>query len=178
LHLHTGVWPYALIAVMIAQRVSEVVLSARHIPRVRALGGREYGRRHFPLIAAVHTLFPVALILEISFYDTRPGPSWPLWLGLWLVAQVLRYSAMRALGARWNVFVWVVPGMAPVRSGPYLWLRHPNYLAVVMEFIAAPMLFGAWRTAIVARGLNALALTVRIRCENRALQRAAVESSR
>jgi methyltransferase len=65
-----------------------------------------------------------------------------------------------------------------VRSGPYRWLRHPNYVAIVMEFIAAPMMFGAWRTAILISVLNALALTVRIRCENDALQRAAVDSSR
>ena len=67
---------------------------------------------------------------------------------------------------------------ALVAQGPYRWLRHPNYVAVVVEFIAAPMLFGAWRTAIVIGVLNAAVLAVRIRCENDALQRAAVDSSR
>ena len=167
-----------LIAATIVQRAGELVLSARHTPRVRARGGREYGRRHFPFIVAVHALFPVALILEITRYGTTPPRYWPVWLVCWFLAQALRYSAMRALGDRWNVRVWVIPGLAPVASGPYRWLRHPNYTAIVVEFIAAPMLFGAWRTAIVVSVLNALALTVRIRCENEALQRAAVESSR
>lgn len=129
-------------------------------------------------MVAVHALFPVVLLLEIARYHTQPGPVWALWVVAWLSAQALRYAAMRALGDRWNVRVVVVPGMAPVRSGIYRWLRHPNYIAVVLEFVAAPMIFGAWRTALVMSALNAVALTFRIRCENDALQRAAVDSSR
>jgi len=101
-----------------------------------------------------------------------------LWLVVWVSAQALRYAAIHALGDRWNVRVVVVPGMAPVHSGIYRWLRHPNYLAVLMEFIAAPMMVGAWRTAILATVLNAPMLALRIRRENEALQRAAVDSSR
>jgi methyltransferase len=178
MHLHIGIWPWVIMGTMIAQRLGELVISARHVPRVRALGGREYGVAHFPFIVAVHVLFPLLLITELAHHHVQPGPAWPLWLVVWVLAQALRYAAIHALGDRWNVRVWVVPGMAPVRSGPYRWLRHPNYVAVVMEFIAAPMMFGAWRTAIVISLLNAAALTVRIRCENQALQRAAVESSR
>ena len=178
MHLHIGLWPWVIMGVMVAQRLAELTISARHIPRVRAMGGREYGVAHFPFIVAVHVLFPLMLIVELTHHHARPGPAWPLWLTVWLLAQVLRYSAIRALGDRWNVRVWVVPGLTPVRTGPYRWLRHPNYVAVVMEFIAAPMMFGAWRTAIAISLLNAAALTVRIRCENEALQRAAVESSR
>ena len=178
MHLNIGAWPFVLIGLTIAQRITELVLSARHALRVRALGGREYGLRHFPLIVTVHTLFPIALVFELARYHTRPGPAWPLWLGVWVSAQALRYAAIRALGDRWNVRVLVVPGMAPVHSGIYRWLRHPNYVAIVMELIAAPMIFGAWRTALVVSALNAVALTLRIRCENEALQRAAVDSSR
>lgn len=163
---------------MIAQRIGELAMSARHIPRVRARGGREYGRKHFPFIVAVHTLFPIALILELARFGVHPPRYWPVWLAIWLLAQALRYSAIRALGDRWNVRVWVIPGLAPVASGPYRWLRHPNYVAVVAEFIAVAMLFGAWRTAVGISLLNAVALAVRIRCENDALQRAAVDSSR
>ncbi len=173
-----GVWPFVLIGLTIAQRVIELVLSARHGRRVRALGAVEYGRRHFPFIVAVHTLFPILLVLEIARCHTRPGPAWPLWLVVWVSAQALRYAAIRALGDRWNVRVVVVPGIAPVNTGIYRWLRHPNYVAVVMELVAAPMMLGAWRTALVVSALNAVALTLRIRCENDALQRAAVDSSR
>lgn len=176
--LNVGVWPLVLIGLTIAQRVIELALSARHRRRVHALGAVEYGRGHFPLMVAVHTLFPILLLFEIARYHTQAGPAWPLWLAVWVSAQALRYAAIRALGDRWNVRVVVVPGMAPVNSGIYRWLRHPNYLAVVMELVAAPMMFGAWRTALVVSALNAVALTLRIRCENDALQRAAVDSSR
>jgi methyltransferase len=176
--LHIGPWPFLLVGCTIVQRLFELAISARHRARVVAMGGVEYGARHFPFIVAVHVFFVLALGLEIALFRSRPGTAWPAWLALWLSAQLLRYSAIRALGDRWNVRVLVVPGMAPVRSGPYRWLRHPNYAAIVVEFIAAPMMFGAWRTALAASVLNAPVLAVRIRCENRALQRAAVDSSR
>jgi methyltransferase len=173
-----GAGPVILLAVMIAQRLGELYLTAQHLPYIRAHGGREYGRAHFPLIVAVHALFPIAFVFELVHYHTRPGAMWALWLFLFGAAQVLRYSAIIALGPRWSTRVFVLPGVAPVRTGPYRWLRHPNYVAVVIEFIAAPMLFGAWRTALAIGLVNAMALAVRIRCENDALQRAAVDSSR
>ena len=120
----------------------------------------------------MHTLFPLSLLGEVLWLGARPGPGWPLWLGLWLAAQGLRYWAMAALGESWNVRILVVPGAALVRRGPYRFLRHPNYLAVVVELIAAPMIFGAWRTAILASLLNLCALKVRIRAEEKALLQA------
>ena len=158
---------------IILQRLGELALSARNAARVRARGAREAGASHFPFIVLVHTLFPLSLAAEVLLAGTRPGRLWPLWAGLWLAAQVLRYSAIRALGERWNVRILVVPGLAPVRRGPYRVMRHPNYLAVVVELIAASMFFGAWRTAVGITVLNALVLRVRIRAEDEALARAA-----
>jgi methyltransferase len=162
-----------VLGVIILQRAGELALSARNAARMKPRGAREYGASHFPLIVLVHTLFPLGLAAEVLFLGARPGPWWPLWLGLWLAAQALRYAAIRALGERWNARILVVPGLAPVRSGPYRVLRHPNYLAVVVELIAASMFFGAWRTAIGITVLNALVLRVRIRAEEDALRQAA-----
>ena len=128
--------------------------------------------RHFPLLVALHTLYPLALIAEVVVLGARPGPAWPLWLGLWVAAQVLRVVAIRTLGDRWNVRIWVVPGEPRVRRGLYRWLPHPNYLAVVVELLSGPLLFGAWRTALLISALNALALRVRIRAEEAALAEA------
>jgi len=162
----------ALLAFVVLERMFELALSARNARRLKARGGVESGARHFPLLVLVHTFFPLSLLGEVLWLGARPGPGWPLWLGLWLAAQGLRYWAMAALGESWNVRILVVPGAALVRRGPYRFLRHPNYLAVVVELIAAPMIFGAWRTAILASLLNLCALKVRIRAEEKALLQA------
>jgi methyltransferase len=161
----------AFSAALAVQRVFELRISQRHAQALRARGAVEYGRRHFPMFVILHTLLPLAMILEVAQLGARPGPLWPMWAGLFLLAQALRYSAIKALGPFWNVRVLVVPGAALVHTGPYRFLRHPNYVAVVIELVAAPMIFVAWRTAILVTLLNALALSVRIRCEERALGR-------
>jgi methyltransferase len=165
----------AFLLLLTAQRVSELFISARHARRLLARGAREVGREHYPLLILLHASFPIALVVEVLALHARPGRLAPLWIMLLLGAQGLRVAAMRALGERWTTRVLVLPGAPPVVTGPYRWLRHPNYVAVVTEFIAAPLLFGAWRTALVFSLANLMALRVRIRCEERALKAAAVE---
>ncbi len=167
-------WTLALAftALLVVQRLIELRISARHVEQLRARGAVEFGRGHFWMFVVVHTLLALGILAEVAWLGARPGALWPLWALLLAGAQVLRYAAIRALGPFWNVRVWVVPGAELVRRGPYRYLGHPNYVAVVIELIAAPMLFGAWRTAVVVSALNAIALTVRIRCEERALGRA------
>ena len=99
----------------------------------------------------------------------RPGPAWLVWLALFAAAQALRYAAIAALGERWSVRVLALPAAPLVRRGPYRWLRHPNYVAVIVELAAAPMIFGAWRTALAASAVNLAALALRVRVEERAL---------
>jgi methyltransferase len=113
------------------------------------------------------------LIYEVVRLGAHPGPAWPVWLAVWLLAQALRYWAVLALGERWTARVWVLPGADLVRRGPYRWFAHPNYAAVVIEFVAAPMMFGAWRTALLISVLDACVLALRIRVEHRALAPAA-----
>jgi methyltransferase len=160
------------LVVFTLQRISELLLSRRNLARVRARGARERGARHFPGFVLLHTAFPLALALEIRAGAT-PGAGWPLWGVVWLVAQALRIASMRALGERWNARIVVVPGEPPVTRGIYRWLRHPNYLAVALEFIAAPLFFGAWVTALGGSAANAALLAVRIPEEERALREAA-----
>ena len=163
------------LAVLIAQRVGALVVSARNARRMLERGAREHGREHYPLLILLHALFPLALVTEVATLRARPGSLAPLWLAVWLAAQGLRYAAMRALGERWSTRVLVLPGTALVRRGPYRWLRHPNYLAVVIEFVAAPLMFGAWRAALTFSLANLLALRLRIRCEERVLAGTDVE---
>ena len=94
-------------------------------------------------------------------------------LGVVLASQALRWWCVTTLGEQWNTRVVVVPGLPLVGTGPYRWLRHPNYVAVVAEGVALPLVHSAWLTAGAFAVLNAVVLTVRIRCEDRALATAA-----
>ena len=160
----------ALFLVLLAlQRLRELRVSSRNQARMRALGGREHGAGHFFWFVLLHGLFPLGLVAEVVFLGARPGAPWPLWLALLLAAQALRFAAMQALGERWSVRIWVLPGAPLVTRGPYRFVRHPNYLAVVAELPAAALLFGAWRTALIFSIANLLILRMRIRAEERAL---------
>ena len=164
-------WLVAYLVVLAVQRVGELALSRRNLRRLRARGACETGAGHFWMFVVLHLLYPVGLVWEV-LDGARPGASWPLWLAVWLAAQALRVAAVAALGERWNVRIVVLPGVPAVRSGVYRWLAHPNYLAVALEFVAAPLMFGAWRTALAGSLLNAVALAVRIPAERRALREA------
>jgi methyltransferase len=86
-----------------------------------------------------------------------------------LLAQGLRWWAVVSLRGRWTTRIVVLPGATPVTGGPYRWLRHPNYLAVVVELLAVPLIGGAVVTAAAATLGNAALLAVRIPAEERAL---------
>jgi methyltransferase len=90
-----------------------------------------------------------------------------------LAAMALRWWCIRTLGVHWSTRVVVVPSLPLVTGGPYRWMRHPNYVAVVVEGVALPMVHTAWVTAIGFTVLNAVVLAVRIRVEDAALSTAA-----
>lgn len=155
------------------ERAVELAISRRHARAAFAAGGVESGRGHFPVMAIFHALFPLACATEVLLLR-RPFPGAPGWIALAfaLAAQALRWWCIASLGSAWNVRVIVVPGAVPIRRGPYRALNHPNYLAVVVELAAVPLIHGAWLTAIVASLGNAVLLAVRIPCETRALRAA------
>jgi methyltransferase len=119
---------------------------------------------------ALHTAFFFACAGEVLLLHRPfiPALGWPM-LALVVLAQGLRYWAVLTLGRRWNVRVLVVPGDPAVTAGPYRYLRHPNYLAVVIEGVAVPLVHTAWITALAFTLANAALLRVRIRCEEEAL---------
>ena len=160
----------ALLAALGLERLYELRLSTRNAAWAMSQGGVEYGHAHFRVMALLHATFLAACAGEVVLLG-RPFAAWlgfPM-LALAIAAQALRYWAIRTLGPRWNVRVIVVPGAPVVTGGPYRFLRHPNYVAVVVEGFAIPLVHGAWLTALVFSIANALLLAVRIRCEERAL---------
>jgi methyltransferase len=160
----------AFIGVVSLERVLELVLSRRNAAAAFAQGAVEVGQGHFRVMTALHTLFLVACVAEPVLCDRAfPGLLGWVALGLALLAQGLRYWAISTLGPRWNTRIIVLPSVPPVVAGPYRFIKHPNYVAVMLELIALPLIFGGWLTALVFSLANAALLTVRIRMEEQAL---------
>jgi methyltransferase len=160
-----------VVAVLLAaaQRLFELRLAQRNERRARARGAVEWGRGHYPIIVGLHSLWLVSTLVEGLLRGPVFPVYWPAALALFLLVQPLRYWAILSLGESWNTKILVVPGAKPVRSGPYRYLSHPNYVVVVVEILTFPLIFGAWLTALAFTLLNAAVLRVRIREENRAL---------
>ncbi|MFI1753675.1 isoprenylcysteine carboxyl methyltransferase family protein [Streptomyces sp. NPDC020571] len=167
-------WYALLVLAVAAERVAELVVARRNAAWTLARSGVEHGRGHYPVMVALHTGLLLCCLLEPLLADRPfvPALGWPL-LALALLAQALRWWCIATLGPFWNTRVIVVPGARLVGAGPYRFLRHPNYVAVVVEVAALPLVHSAWLTAAVFSVANALLLTVRLRCENTALTQAA-----
>jgi methyltransferase len=172
------IWFSLLILATGVERLAELVVSRRNAAWAFARGGVERGREHFPLIVALHAGLLVGALVEVNALDRPflPALGWPM-LALVAGSQALRWWCVGTLGRRWNTRVIVIPDLPLVTAGPYRWLRHPNYVAVVAEGIALPLVHTAWLTATVFTVLNSAALTVRIRCENAALSWASETAS-
>lgn len=162
----------AYLVLLATQRIAELVVSARHARALFARGGIEAGAGHFPLFVILHAAWPLMLMWEVLIAGARPPAWWPVALVLTLCAAALRQASIHALGEHWTARVVVLPDHPRVRRGIHRWLRHPSYVGVTLELLAAPLMFGAWRTALFATFGNALALAIRIPVEERALDRA------
>lgn len=157
-----------LLAAYVAERIHELALSRR---RLRSMRGRESGTRGgWRALVLVHVALLVLPPAEAIVLGTRaPAPlSW-LAIGAAGCAQALRYWSIATLGRRWNARAVVDPRLGFVDTGPYRFVRHPNYLAVMIEFTAVPLAFGAWRSWIVLQLVHTPLIAFRIRNEERLL---------
>lgn len=164
-------WYIAAMAVFLAvQRGAELYIANRNRQWSMGQGAVEIGSRHYPLFFLLHGAWFAGWITEGVMYS-EVSAYWQFWLGMFAAAQFLRYWCIASLGRQWNTRIIVVPGLHAVRTGPYRIVQHPNYLAVAVELICVPLLFGALYTAILATALNAgLLITVRIPAEEKALK--------
>lgn len=166
--VHTGFW--IMILLVISQRMFELMLARRNGRWVRQQGGYEVGRGHYPLLLGVHILFFLSFVGEVFFFSRTPPVWWLVPFVLFLFAQVLRISCIYSLGPYWNTRIFVIPRHPPVQRGPYRFLRHPNYVVVIVELFSLPLIFGAYLTSILFSVVNLLVLLyVRIPVEEQAL---------
>lgn len=163
-------WFTLLIVAVGLERLAELMVSKRNAVWSFARGGVESGQRHYLVMVVLHTGLLVGALVEVWLRRPAflPALGWTM-LALVLASQALRWWCITTLGPQWNTRVIVVPGLPRVTGGPYRFLSHPNYVAVVIEGFALPLVHSAWITAVVFTLCNAVLLSVRVRVENRAL---------
>src|ERR1700712_740379 len=153
------------ISFLILQRLSELLIARRNEKWLLSQGAIQYGQSHYPFMIAMHTLFIVSIIAE--YYNSGGTEiSWVFFI-IFLAVLLFKFWALSSLGKYWNTKIYRIPGVYPVKRGPYKFLKHPNYMEVVCEIAVIPLIFHLYYTAIVFTVLNAIMLTVRITVENK-----------
>lgn len=163
-------WYVLLVAAVAVERIAELVVARRNLAWSRSQGGVEFGASHYPVMVVLHTGLLVGALVEVIGLHRPflPALGWPMFV-IVAAAQGLRWWCITTLGQQWNTRVVVIPGAQRIDGGPYRFFSHPNYVAVIAEGIALPLVHTGWITALVFTVLNAALLTVRIRTENAAL---------
>lgn len=160
-----------LLALIVLQRLGELALSRRNQEWLLARGGREIGAGHYPAMVVLHSLFLASCLVEVWWwgrpFDLRLALAM---LAVLAVATALRYWAIRTLGRRWTTRILLLPDAPRIREGPYRFFSHPNYLAVILEIAALPLVHTAWLTAAVFTVANSTLLAVRVRVEEQGLR--------
>lgn len=161
----------AVFAAAILQRLSELWISKRNAEWMLSYGGLKIEEKNYKLVIIVMIVFYTGVPLEHFLLNKNISSLWPLLLTIYFAAQFLRYSAMLSLGRHWNTEIWVIPNKPPIRKGPYRFVSHPNYIAVVFELITLSLIAKAYITGIVSLAGYAIFLIPRIRTENKALRK-------
>jgi methyltransferase len=155
--------------IYLCERLFEICLARRNARLLAERGAREYARNSFRPIVIMHSLFWAALMVEAWPWQLRIDLLTIGCLTALALLMALRYWCIVTLGIFWNTRIIVTDGMAPIRTGPYRWLRHPNYLVVVLEFALLPLLLRAPVTLMVFSVANLLLLRKRIALEESAM---------
>lgn len=158
--------PQAFILFVAALRLIELVYANYNTRRLLARGAEEIGASHYPVMVLLHTAWLVALFLLIP---AEAGINW-YWFVLFGLLLILRVWTLATLGQYWTTRIINLPGAPLIRHGPYRFIRHPNYVVVIGEIAAVPMIFGAWKLAILFSVLNLALLAYRITIEDRTLK--------
>ena len=155
------------ISFIIVLRIGELILAKSNERWLLQNNAVEYGKKHYPFIVALHTLFLISVIAE---YFYRQDSSYNIVLLIFYFA-LLGFKAwvIFSLGKFWNTKIYRAPNFPLVDKGPYKYFRHPNYLVVIAEIAVIPLIFHLYYTAAVFSALNLIMLYVRIKEENKAL---------
>ena len=169
---------HAILVLTALQRALELIWAGANTRRLLARGAVAVPRDGFLGLLVVHVAWLAAMAIERFVFGARiPAMPVALALGAALVTtEALRAWTLATLGRRWTIRVVVRSGEAPVASGPYRLLKHPNYVVVTLEMLLLPCLLGAWWTAAAVVVPHAFTLAYRIRREEAAWREVAARS--
>ncbi|HZT75210.1 MAG TPA: isoprenylcysteine carboxylmethyltransferase family protein [Vicinamibacterales bacterium] len=160
-----------LAAAIFIPMIAEALVAARHERAQLARGGVEPDA---DVYRAMRIIYPGAFALMLVELAWRGGPAtFVIAAGalLFVFAKALKYWAIATLGPAWTFRVIVVPGAPLTHTGPYRFLRHPNYVAVAGELVGAALMTGSWVAGPAAVLIFGVLLNKRIAVEERALGR-------
>lgn len=160
---------WVILIFIILQRLVELKIAKRNEKWMKARGGIERGAKHYKWFILVHSLFFISICLEVIIRDVSNVKLNYVLFTIFMITQVLRIWCIRSLGEFWNTKIIISPEFSLVKSGPYKYVKHPNYIIVGIELFVVPLLFGAYITSIVFPLLHIILLTIRIPFEERAL---------
>jgi methyltransferase len=157
----------ALLVVVGIGRLAELGISSRNQRQLEKQGVRKIPEPHFRWMVLLHGGVIVCAGAEVLFLHRPLIPALAIPMAaLFLLSNLLRWWVIRTLAGHWNVEVMESSRVGVVSSGPYRWVRHPNYVAVVIEIFSLPMIHTAWITAIAGTLGDLEILRRRIRVED------------
>lgn len=165
---------FGLLIFLIGQRFIELLIARRNEQWMKSRGGIEIGENHYKWFILLHTLFFISIIVEGMVRNNLYIQLNYVLFTLFIILQIGRIWCIYSLGKFWNTKIIVIPGVHLIRSGPYRYVKHPNYIIVAIELIVIPLFFMAYVTAIIFPLLHILLLMIRIPSENRALNEQAI----
>ncbi|MCC3358398.1 isoprenylcysteine carboxyl methyltransferase family protein [Bacillus sp. REN16] len=160
---------WIFIGLVIGQRLIELRIANRNEKWILSEGGYEAGQEHYKYIVLTHSLFFLALIVEVIYRGNELSALYPILFFLFTLTQLGRVWAIHSLGVFWNTKIMILPKSQVQVKGPYKYVKHPNYIIVALEFILIPMLFQAYMTGIIFSFLNLVMMSIRIPIEEQAL---------
>lgn len=159
---------FLFISFVIFLRIGELILSKWNETWLLMNDAIEYGHKHYPFIVVLHVLFFISMIVE---YFTQTTTSFSLFfLFLYFILIIFKAWIIVSLGKFWNTKIYRIPDVSLIKKGPYKYLKHPNYMAVIAEIAIIPLAFHLHYTAIIFTLLNLIMLYIRVTEENKALQ--------
>ncbi len=161
---------FLFILFVISQRIAELILARRNEKILKAQGAFEFDKNGYFIFVIMHTSFFVSLIFEKLFLNRTLNKYWIILVIFFLLAQILRYWVIKTLSIYWNTKILVLPKHKLIKTGPYKYLKHPNYVVVIIEIAVIPMIFSCYITVVVFSIFNILLLWRRVCLEESVLE--------